>query len=205
MKKKILNISLIISAIILLIIGISFGISKLVTYDVSIIQANRTSTYLGSTLVSGEQDPYTYNYDILRSSFEGLRTNGYTIIIYGNYEIYCAEPGGAIDTLYDITYSEALALVGKNYTRRTYRYSHAEQPNIGDKTPIQYIVSGESYLPAAAAYIVSDIGGWSIDKQRGLWNLRDYTYYDKNGQEVSANEGLILGSADSQSGRTFNI
>ena len=175
MKSRTIKISLVLIAVILII----FGISRIVKHEVitvqgSAIQVNTTVSV--GTLVAGEINPSTYNYNIYTGTFSIYNGgNSFNYPTLSGKQLYCINPAYSLDYGYQISWGDANALNGKN------NYSScgcASTPRIGQKTPILYSEAGEAFLSPAAAYIVSDepFGSWSEDKQRGLWNLRDSGY-----------------------------
>ena len=154
-------------------------------------RARNSSTVTTPTIVDGEYDPNSYSYKVGIGTFECLTHNSYDIPTYGGYQIYCIEPGGQIRYKYQIRYDEALEMVGEQHSSDcVFLHGHADTPREGDKTPPVFFAKGISKLSPAAAYIVSDtpIGSFSIDKQRGLWNLRD----------TGNDGGFIMGSGKSE-------
>ena len=196
MKNRIIK-----TALIALIAGVSiFGISYFIQSQVK-AASNSTNTSTPGTLAQGEINPNGYNYHINTGQFEALSHTGapYYIATYGNFQIYCINPGAPIKFSYDIRYEDAKAMVGQKHNARC---GCAATPRQGDVTPPVFTPVGTYTLPVAAAYIVSDepIGSWSIDKQRAIWNLKDETIHDSNGDSYDepADGDIIIGDGHSQ-------
>ena len=180
MRKKLFKISGFIAFIIVIISGIYFLSSYAVNTKVSKTSAiqSQTNANTGSagTLASGEKDPDKYSYHTRTGQFEAIYgTSDYSDPKYGDYQIYCIQPGAVLKFKYDISYAEAMALRGKSYTSDCIKSGHGSTPHDGDTTPPVYTEIGTYPLPVAAAYIVSEtpIGQWSRDKQKAIWNLRN--------------------------------
>lgn len=199
MKNKIIKASLVLIGIVLIV----FGISKIVKYEVNAIQGSvsqtKASNSTGPTLAQGEPDPNSYGYNINTGQWEALTSTGAPAFVptYGNFQIYCINPGVPIRISdWKIRYAEAKALEGKTYSSG---YGCASTPRVGQKTPPVYTPEGTATLPSAAAYIVSapPVGQWSLDKQRALWNLRDSTVHNGATDSYESADGdLIIGDGN---------
>lgn len=156
-----------------------FGISRAITSEA----ANSSKSSTKGTIASGEKNPKNYSYNIRTTWFEtttyqpggtasGVKYHG-LLPTYGNYSFYCIQPSGGF--IYSgMSYNTALGLSGKSYSASC---GHASTPREGEHTMPVFIPSGSpKELPPAVAYITSGNpqGEWSIDKQRGIWNLRNY-------------------------------
>lgn len=153
---------------------------------------NYSDTSIGEIILGS--DPNSYNYDTHTGTFEALDVNPvYPIPLYDDYAIYCLEPGNPINFAYDIKYATALELSGTTHSSTC---GCASTPSNGSITPPVYYEDGTYKLPIAAAYIISDepIGDWTLQKQFGIWNLRDsvVNVIDENGvihqQSANVNE-----------------
>ena len=196
MKNKIIKIG-IFFAIILLTIFTIYQMNKYETINSYAKETNLKAlenTGIG-TLAPGEPDPNAYSYHTNTGIWEAIYgQNSFNLPIYGDFQIYCINPGSPLDYDYELLYDEAKALEGKTYQKDC--GVCAEKPHNGEMTPPRYVPVETGELPPAIAYIVSDepIGQWSEDKQRAMWNLRDVT--DANGERLDG--GLIIGDADSK-------
>lgn len=199
MKKKIIKASLLLIGMLLII----FGISRIVKYQVVAVQGKLAQTNASNvtspTLSAGEKDPNRYSYHTHTGTWEALNHTGDPAYVatYGSFQIYCINPGAPIKYSYDMRYADALDLVGDEYTSRC---GCARTPYQGKVTPPVFKEAGTYSLPPAAAYIISTSGSWTLDKQRAIWNLRGETIYNgSNNTYVAADGGMIIGSADSHS------
>ncbi len=117
--------------------------------------------------------------------------NDWRIPTNGSPYLYCIEPGSPMDYTSTISYSEALAEDGKQYTAGCW---HASEPKKGRITYAQYRVSGSGSLSPAIAYIVSDSpSGYTKEKQKGIYHSKNY--YTKDGKRADWN--LVIGSGTS--------
>lgn len=204
MKNRTIKIVLLIA----LITATIFGISSLIKSEVNAVRGQTvTARAAGSStppqLAEGETNPDGYSYHTNTGTWEALNHTGAPAYIatYGDYQIYCINPGSPIRYSYEIRYNDALAMVGKEYTSSCrYRNGCADTPREGDRTPPVFKPVGTYDLPVAAAYIISDepIGSWTLEKQRGIWNLRDETIHDGTDDTYEpADDDLIIGGATS--------
>ena len=194
MSKKTVTITVLMFTIIILFL-LGMLMYSFANNDESQIQTTRTgnnSTVTNPTIADGESDPASYSYNINCGMFVAKDYNSYYIPVYGGYQIYCIEPGSELHYKYDIEYEDALELAAHEpyVSSCVLDYGHADTPHEGELTPPVFFPRSISELSPAAAYIVSDnpIGSFSIDKQRGLWNLRD----------TGNDGGLILSSGKSE-------
>ena len=168
--------------IVLLTLIAVLGFSKILTSDAAETNTKASNNVSKTIIVQGEKNPATYNYDIVTSTFGTLTYHGSTFLpSYGSYQIYCIEPGGLFVWSETIKYQELMAMVGDKYNSA---HGCADTPREGDYTRPMFIATGGvRTLPEGVAYIISDtpIGAWSLEKQRGIWNLRD-TYIDGYGR-----------------------
>ena len=170
--------------IVLLALIAVFGLSKVLTSEA--VETDTTTTANSnvsrSVIVQGERNPATYNYNIITNTFGTLSYVPNRLLPrYGDYQLYCIEPGGGFVWSETITYNELMSMVGTQYNSA---HGCASTPREGDYTRPMFVPSGPVRdLPVGVAYIVSDtpIGEWTIEKQRGIWNLRD-TYIDGYGR-----------------------
>ena len=193
MNKKIIKASMAVILILTVIGSIyclaKYTVSTKTTMSASSLQMSANNGSAG-TLAAGEKNPNSYSYHTKTGEFEGNgnSTTAYKDPVYKDFQIYCIEPGSQLRYVHDISYAKALSLDGESYTRKC--GTHAKTPSEGATTPPVFREVGTYTLPVAAAYIISDnpIGGWSKEKQRGIWNLR------KSG----LSDGLIIGNAESK-------
>lgn len=112
----------------------------------------------------------------------------------GDDTLFCIEPGGHVSTVNirdGYMYEQWAADKEKwkndiiSYCRTGGEGCKAQSPKGSDNehpygfgpgrttitTPVYYIRGNTVDLPPAMAYIISAGGGWSIDAQRGIWNL----------------------------------
>ena len=203
MNKKVIIGSIITSIIIIAalfcILNYSFSEESITGIETNYSKATLPPS---DQLAEGETDPSTYSYHTHTGTFEALDHTGAPAYIakYGDFQIYCINPGSPLRYSYDIRYDEALDWVGHEETASHTYYGHASEPKAGQVTPPVYKEAGTYELPVAAAYIVSDepIGAWSLEKQRAIWNLRDETIHDgKDDIYEPADDDIIIGDAES--------
>lgn len=206
MKSKIIKVSLVLIGIILVI----FGISKMVKYEVVAIQANASNAkgkdVTDAVLMPGEIDPNTWNPGF-PSSLNAADCEVNSMKILEGF--YCLTPGTALNRKYDITMEKAFELEGKTYTAY---HTHASAPSEGAQTNTIYNLAGIYDLTPAAAYVLSSgDGSWSEDKQRALWNLdkvssqSEYggaSSYDKSALDYGTYDSLVRGSGLSPTNKT---
>ena len=199
MNKKNIRTSIYIVIILIAILFIILGYdsTKSISKNNLISYSRNSATTNSGILAEGEKDPTTYNYHINIGMFEALTNTGAPSYVptYSNYEIYCIQPGPPITYGYSIRYADAMGLppVPGYHGCPALNYRGATTPPV--YRPVDTIT-----LPLAAAYIVSDtpIGKFSMEKQKGLWNLRDEEVYNaKTGQYEPADNDLIIGDANS--------
>lgn len=188
MNSKIIKASLIIIVIALAIFAFSqlkYETTTMQTLEEVISSIGETASSTGE-LVLGE-DPDTYNYNTNPGEFEATQYTSFDDPIYGDYAMFCIQPRAQLKYEDSISYSTAKLLVGNYYSNTR----HASTSHEGKYTyPVfrPYEDSIDLDLPVAAAYILSEPGGWSEDKQLALWHLRNY----------SIDEGLILNASKSE-------
>lgn len=199
MKTRSIKIGLIIFTI-LLIGFITFNFNK---NEVQAVDGDNGEVDIAEpgTLVPGETNPDNYNYHIDTGVFTTTTNTDYPSFVatYKDYEIYCTNPGGPIKYGYEISYEDALDMEGNTYTRSN--GVHASTPREGDKTAPVFIPVSSGILPPAMAYIVSEtpLNTWTLEKQRGIWNLRDSVVYNaQTGQYVPADGDLLIGDAPAE-------
>ena len=196
MKSKVIKAVILTMISVAVAIGL-FNILKNEIFNTKIASLSATETQASTssnigTIVAGQSNPSTYGYRSSAGSFwEARHKNSMPLPLptLPGYQIYCTEHG--IDSEFNPSapgYKEILATNGKS------AYGDAcptLSPVEGTVSTIGYSASGSGTLPAVAAYIISGNpeGGWTADKQRGLWNLSKYT----NGLVIiaghSANDG----------------
>ena len=189
MRKKILKIAIILLGITLI---------ALATYKTTKNEMSVATTKLANsgTLVKGEKDPNTYDYNIHPGVWDwdtGRKTEETRVPILDGYQIYCIQPGtGVYDTRSKITYTEFVKNYKGKYVTNQNRYL------IGTLTFAQYIEKETYTLSPAIAYIISDspIGQVTHEKQKGMWNMRDSETSD--GKRADGN--LIVGDEISEFG-----
>lgn len=219
MKDKILKGSILLIAVISIIVATFHIIKNEVQATDTTAGASTTSGSAGVTTgvkrVSGETDPSTYAYKTHTGTWEAVEGyNSSGIPYHKGFDIYCINPGSPIRYGYQIRYAEKYTYDGKelppakDIVDKTYTgIPHAKTPTPNkacDPTVTPYVTppvfseAGTFSLPAAAAFIVSSSKGWTLDKQRGIWNLRDEQIYDEeDGKYEDADDNLIIGGADS--------
>ncbi|MCI9177822.1 MAG: hypothetical protein HFJ28_04545 [Clostridia bacterium] len=145
----------------------------------------------------GETDPGSYNYNVNIPHFEIKDTSQTTgdpewLPLYGNFEIYCIQPGVGLRYGWEVEYEVALSLVGKTFSSA---HGCATLPHEGDRTPVQFTPEGGGTLSPAIAYIISDepVGVWTRNKQLGVWNLYyKYVTDPDTGETHRLDGGLIM-------------
>ena len=127
----------------------------------------------------GEPNPDEYNYESSCGSFwEARQRNTLPLPLpaYDGYQIYCSEHGVDAEVLdnYPYSYKEIEASNGRGTSGSP---CVTLEPPAGTISPIGYEAINSADLPPVAAYIISDSpqGQWTAEKQRGLWNLSEYT------------------------------
>ena len=204
MKSKIIKVVLLI--LILALIGfISINFNK------STVQAATSTGNVATSgkLVSGQPNPDTYNYHINTGNFEADTPGPTWLPLYKDFQIYCIETHAIFWFDQWIWYSEALRVNGMEYTldcrlggrHAVAPYEVNEYYEEGYMTYPQVTPVSTSTLPPAMAYIVSDSPDeWTLEKQRGLWNLRDEVVYNaQTGKYVPADNDIITGTQESTS------
>ena len=180
MKTKIAKIMIFAVILVVALFG-TVNILKNKVFAAEGTSTTRASTSTADTgeRVEGEPDPDSYNYESSCGSFwEAREKNSMPLPLpaYGGYQIYCSEHGVDAEVLdsYPYTYKEIEASNGKTQTGEP---CVTLEPPVGTISPIGYQAINTAELPPVAAYIISDSpqGEWTADKQRGLWNLSEYT------------------------------
>ena len=126
-------------------------------------------------LAPGEKNPNGYGYNINTGMFEAHEhyPPPHAIPIYGDFDIYCIEPGGEIKySNSTLTYEQIKELDGKVYTDGKCKSEPSTPHNNEWSWPV-FWPRGTGKLSPALAYIVSGdpVGSFSFDKQFGLWNM----------------------------------
>lgn len=186
---------------IILVVGFYFIKNEVIAVD---SQVSTRTTYVKTpgNLAEGEKEPSTYSYYIDTGEFEALERipMAPNVPIYNGFDLYCLEPGDPIQYTYQIRLAEArnFVLRGEPYTGYC---GCGNPPREGDFTPPVYKPISFHSLSRAAAYIVSDspVGCFSLEKQKGLWNIRNAQVYNAlTGKYEDADEGLITGGGISK-------